>query len=1393
MGKDSYYIRVNVIEARNLKGTDKSAGYSCNPVCRIDFQAAEGPQAIRRTLYTATHKSTNSVYFGETKIFQEKMSREEFETARIVVSVEDDRLFFANNLVGNTQFELKTIHDHPDHEIYGQWIALINESKGVGVQGFLRLSVVVLKEGEQPKIHGRDDLDADEEGDMSLVMGLPQIETTAYLLTLRIYKVEIAKYGLSLPDPRVRCRYGTVEQMTHIEDNTFTPRFNDELRLAVVLPTLTDRIRVEVVDASRDNMLLCEYILSFKEVMADPVECQWFNMYGSRPSVSNPLAKAFEKRDDSGMRTAYRGRILLYASAEQEPKPKSQRLPMMISMEEVDALAPKVLEYGLRCDVYEGTGFNLGGFDSVFIVASLGPVERRSAARRPTDGMIRFESPADGKEGYYEQLEEIRAKMPQDVTQHYDIFLHVYVSNAVGERRVGYKRYQTRQLLEDRWNKGPQWVLLEADPVAKDEMPIASAMIQIALQFGTVKSISQLPRMQVRLPKLKQYELTANIYQAENLQPADANGLADPYVKIALAGVTKESKLIPASLNPIWYEPISLRVSLPGDLTLAPKIQVMVYDSDPPPLSIPLLRDAPNLLPGADWGDTCIARALAPPNSVEDTIQQYYVSRTQRTHHHMDPSKKLIWLDLYDPLETEILDFEPGGDDDPVRVGGLLCSFEIRSMQEVKVEEQAAKNEAHLVTSLVPETDMRLVEIAVVGVRDMQPREIFGIPIEITMPYVEFEYGDRTAEERVWRTKIVSANNDSNTLSNGPNANFLETMYIRVALPKDYIFRPMMGVRVRESARPFGPISGLFGEDPILGITSINLLEEMPEYRAEMEKKNKQAQLDAQKNAEESERKLKQQVKLAQAERPAGVNEVVMPEIFLSAAARSGTRSRGVFGANKGGATKPGMGERNIEEPEVQEIAEEDDDDSDDAEKEDAEETLKRPIEEDLDDIPFKMYNLETKMEKKEDKQGVDKLISSAGINLGPKQKSAGLLKMKVRVIRESEAKQFLKENPPLQLRKLYAERITKVRLFIYYATGLTPRQGGAPPQPFLKVYNSNRVENIRTTRDTNVGTTLEPEFYSAFELTAVLPGQSRLHVEVWDYQVLKETQIGGTTIDLEDRLFSKKWIKMHEEGKLPRETRILEKPADSSPQGAITLKVDILDRKFALANPMEELLPPQKDMYELRVIVWEATEVALKDDGLFGGEGKSDVFVTITPRGSDEYEQQHTDTHFFSTGDAEFNWRMVWPIALPEKSPRLFLQVWDYDLIGANDAIGEAQLNLKALCEKAQKRGGSVRQESVWIPCTHPNFKEVQARVRLTMELVSRADAIMRPAGKGRGPPNMHPYLPEPVRPNFFDGLGINLNFLNPFYLLKKYRLCCCGCCICLIVAVIIFLQVSG
>ena len=213
------------------------------------------------------------------------------------------------------------------------------------------------------------------------------------------------------------------------------------------------------------------------------------------------------------------------------------------------------------------------------------------------------------------------------------------------------------------------------------------------------------------------------------------------------------------------------------------------------------------------------------------------------------------------------------------------------------------------------------------------------------------------------------------------------------------------------------------------------------------------------------------------------------------------------------------------------------------------------------------------------------------------------------------------------------------------------------------------------------------------------------------------------------------------------------------------------------------------REAYELRLVVWDASDVSARDEM----SGTSDVFVTVQPLGgTGDYEKMYTDTHPFSTGDAHFNWRMVWPVFLPEKQPRLFIQVWDWDLIGADDAIGEAQLNMKKLFDKALRRQTKTSLERQRIEVTHPNYPGVQGCVYISLDILPRAEAQQFPCGKkGREPPNANPRLDPPIRPNFFDALGIDLNVMNPFHNLRR-KLIVCACCsvVCIIVLVVIALS---
>ena len=173
----------------------------------------------------------------------------------------------------------------------------------------------------------------------------------------------------------------------------------------------------------------------------------------------------------------------------------------------------------------------------------------------------------------------------------------------------------------------------------------------------------------------------------------------------------------------------------------------------------------------------------------------------------------------------------------------------------------------------------------------------------------------------------------------------------------------------------------------------------------------------------------------------------------------------------------------------------------------------------------------------------------------------------------DEELKLFLKENPPTSLRKLFAEKPCRVRVHVYGATSLAPRAGGKEPEPFLKVYDVEGQE--RTTRDIALPPSLEPDFYQSFELSAILPGQSRLHLEVcgmsgggvlmpipsmqalttapgpqvWDYQLLSESLLGKTVIDLEDRYFSETWKNKQQNDELPKEMRPLTNPGNTNAQ----------------------------------------------------------------------------------------------------------------------------------------------------------------------------------------------------------------------------------------------------
>ncbi|KAF4526570.1 hypothetical protein B566_EDAN009586 [Ephemera danica] len=236
--------------------------------------------------------------------------------------------------------------------------------------------------------------------------------------------------------------------------------------------------------------------------------------------------------------------------------------------------------------------------------------------------------------------------------------------------------------------------------------------------------------------------------------------------------------------------------------------------------------------------------------------------------------------------------------------------------------------------------------------------------------------------------------------------------------------------------------------------------------------------------------------------------------------------------------------------------------------------------------------------------------------------------------------------------------------------------------------------------------------------------------------------------------------------------------------QGRLHMWLDLFPEKGPPPNPRVNISPRTPSAYELRVIVWNAEEIPLDDTNLLG-EKMSDIFFKCWL--GEKKNQQSTDIHYRSlTGEAQFNWRMVFPFRYWPMTGRmvtkkeviagmfargeqkipciLTVQAWDADLISANDFLSSVSLELCHMPQGA-KTAKSCNLANISIRPSLNLFKlqrtrgwwplkddqgNMAGKVELELDIVTKEEAATRPAGKGRDPPRA---LPEPQRldTNFF------------------------------------------
>ena len=446
-----------------------------------------------RTQVTEIQRNTTNCLWDRRFSFPVLMlTDDEFRRENLYVQIFNANTFSRNELIGQYAFQLSRIHemkrDHFDpslfnHELYRKWVVLSNPAKPQLQQGFLMLSVRVLKPGDSPPTHSADygQLYAPENSKGFKPLVPPTIKRTSYSLNIRLYRgqnVPVMDYFAKSSDPFVVIKFNGIIVRTKTAKDTTDPIWNQGITIPVHTPCLSENIDVQLWDWSRFNPdeLIATTRIKFSQLITDPFGPMWVNFYGAPVAAAEtgfwgwlgevtPHLIGDAERDD----TAYLGRILMSMRCEPDEYPEQKNVPIPAINE------PTTQYYHLRMDLYEGSEIPAGWNGEVMVELCFGPEKNTRQSDwckpipAPSDskhGTVRFtcgefspaslhpglESKDDGGRGGPRrvcQFGDIRVQLPAELPssttlkqdQFYHIIINVYVKNMWGTTRVGYLRF----------------------------------------------------------------------------------------------------------------------------------------------------------------------------------------------------------------------------------------------------------------------------------------------------------------------------------------------------------------------------------------------------------------------------------------------------------------------------------------------------------------------------------------------------------------------------------------------------------------------------------------------------------------------------------------------------------------------------------------------------------------------------------------------------------------------------------------------------------------------------------------------------------------------------------------------------------------------------------------
>ena len=453
------------------------------PSAFVQVQLLRGDGTATRGQRTVVRKTTSTPLYESLFYFNDiHVAKGELASCVLQFSVYDRGRLGPHMLVGAVDMDLESIYQLPDHELWRQWITVLEpKGKREGPQGMIKVCVTVLRKGDKPIDHAGEVADDEEGGveladlgdlgglDFSALGGPARNEggTTAFGLRCSVFSaIDLPRMDWLGPgagvQPYVQLSAGSKAARTRRRRGA-APQWRQELSITLQLPpegTGAPPVRLTVFDANvtSADVPIASMCRSFADIRRNGEfygRPRWYPLYGAPREPEGEFhvragAKLARRMNNGYVAGSdYRGSVCLTMAAgkESELAPHKRRgLPMPDIAPPVNLiLLAEILQLDLVLPEERGLGSEVAVEVSYGLSSVWTKMWYEAKSMRAAGGDV-FVTLG-------EKMSPFNALVPQPLegndagTGAPDVFVNVWWSGGGKKRRVAFGRVPLRALL----------------------------------------------------------------------------------------------------------------------------------------------------------------------------------------------------------------------------------------------------------------------------------------------------------------------------------------------------------------------------------------------------------------------------------------------------------------------------------------------------------------------------------------------------------------------------------------------------------------------------------------------------------------------------------------------------------------------------------------------------------------------------------------------------------------------------------------------------------------------------------------------------------------------------------------------------------------------------------